>query len=417
MSNTVDMARLMSKQLPRHLMAFLVGSGVQGASNGFQVYLVGGMVRDVLLNRRPGDPDLLVQETVPTMDAAERFAIMLAGTLGGSVSAPSQFGTVKLDVDGLVVDIATARRETYESPGALPSVRPATIEGDQYRRDFTVNAIAVDLAPNRFGTILDHAGGVEDIEHRVLAVLHDKSFQDDPTRCFRAARYMPRLGLHMSMVTETDLRRSVGAVAELSADRVRHEMERMLAEPAPEQSLAHAEDFGLLNAVLPGLSWTPAMTRAAPTLRDAGPLGCLALLATHLSKEDAAKFAERINAPAQWASVIEDTVTVRERLHELSDEGLTSARVYSILGGMASEAVRAWAVLTEEEVTAGRLRDYYERLRHVHPALNGDELLALGVPEGPLVGELLRELLIARLNGAVSSRGDEESLVQRRLSA
>ena len=417
MSNTVDMARLMGKQLPRHLMAFLIASGVQGNSHGYQVYLVGGMVRDVLLNRRPGDPDLLVQETVPTMDAAPRFAAVLADALGGSVSTPSQFGTVKLDVDGLVVDIATARRETYESPGALPSVRPATIEGDQYRRDFTVNAIAVDLAPNRFGTILDHAGGVEDIEHRVLAVLHDKSFADDPTRCFRAARYMPRLGLRMSMVTETELRRSVGAVAELSGDRVRHELERIFDEAAPEQALANAEDFGLLNTVLPGLSWSAAMSRSASALRDAGPLGCLALLATHLSEEDAAKFSERINAPAQWASVIEDTVAVRTRLHELSDEGLTSARVYSILGGMAPEAVRAWALLTEEEVTAGRLRDYYERLRHVHPALNGDDLLALGVPQGPLVGELLRELLIARLNGAVSSRGDEESLVQRRLSA
>lgn len=417
MSNTVDMARLMSKQLPRHLMAFLIASGVQGNSHGFQVYLVGGMVRDLLLDRRPGDPDLLVQETVPTMDAAARFASVLSGALGGSVSTPSQFGTVKLDVDGLVVDIATARRETYESPGALPSVRPATIEGDQWRRDFTVNAVAVDLAPNRFGTVHDLVGGVEDAQHRVLAVLHEKSFADDPTRCFRAARYMARLGLRMSMVTETELRRSVAAIDNLSGDRIRHELERILYEPAPEQALSLAEDFGLLGAVSSGLSWTAAMTRAARDLKDAGPLGCLALLASHLSAEGAAAFIERINAPAPWAAVIHDTAAVRERLHELSDEGLTSARVYSTLGGMAAEAVLAWAVLTEEDVTAGRLRDYHQRLRHVQPALNGDDLLDLGVPEGPLVGDLLRELLTARLNGAVTSRGDEEAMVRRRLSA
>ena len=229
MPNREDMARLMSKRLPKQMMAFLLACGVQGESHGFHVHLVGGMVRDVLRDRPPGDPDLVVQETVPTMDAAARFGALLAEALGGRVSAPSQFGTVKLEAGGLTVDVATARRETYESPGALPSVRPATIDGDMDRRDFTVNAISVDLAPGRFGTILDHHGGVDDVSGGFLVVLHDRSFSDDPTRALRAIRYEARLRLHMSMVTEDMVRRNLGHMDAVSGDRVRHEFERIFA--------------------------------------------------------------------------------------------------------------------------------------------------------------------------------------------
>ena len=416
MPDREDMARLMQKRLPKQMMAFLLASGVQGESHGFHVYLVGGMVRDVLLERPPGDPDLLVQEVVPTMDAAARFGSLLAGALGGSVSAPSQFGTVKVEAGGLAVDIATARRETYESPGALPSVRPATIDGDMGRRDFTVNAIAVDLAPGRFGTILDGHGGVDDVSSRVLGVLHDDSFTDDPTRAFRAVRYEARLRLHMSMFTEASLRRSLRHVDALSGDRVRHEFERIFAEPAPEAVLARANELGLLDAVLPGLTWSAAMREAASAMREAGPTGYVALLASPLSQEDAEQLTERLNAPREWAKVIEDTVLVWEQLPQLAPADIAPSGVYDLLESAAPEAVLAWAALSTGAV-ATRLRDYHDNLRHVRPLLSGDDLLALGVAQGPLVGELLRELLDARLDGLVRSRSDEESLVRRRLSA
>ena len=416
MPDREDMARLMQKRLPKQMMAFLLASGVQGESHGFQVYLVGGMVRDVLLERPPGDPDLLVQEVLPTMDAAARFGSLLAGALGGSVSAPSQFGTVKVEAGGLAVDIATARRETYESPGALPSVRPATIDGDMGRRDFTVNAIAVDLAPGRFGTILDRHGGVDDVSSRVLGVLHDDSFTDDPTRAFRAVRYEARLRLHMSMFTEASLRRNAGHVDALSGDRVRHEFERIFAEPAPEAALARADELGLLEAVLPGLTWSAAMREAASAMREAGPTGYVALLASPLSQEDAEQLTERLNAPREWAKVIEDTVLVWEQLPHLALADLAPSGVYDLLESAAPEAVLAWGAMSTGAV-ATRLRDYHDKLRHVRPLLTGDDLLALGVAQGPLVGELLRELLDARLDGLVRSRADEESLVRRRLSS
>ena len=417
------MARLMSKRLPKQMMAFLLACGVQGESHGFHVHLVGGMVRDVLRDRPPGDPDLVVQEDAPSLDAAAHFGTLLAEALGGSVSAPSQFGTVKLEAGGLTVDVATARREVYESPGALPSVRPGTINEDMGRRDFTVNTIAVDLARGRFGTILDRHDGVNDLSSRVLAVLHDRSFADDPTRAFRAIRYEARLRIEMSLVTEAMLRRNLGHVDALSGDRVRHEFERIFAEPAPEVVLARANEIGLLQAVLPGLTWSAEMSEAARSLREAapslgtaGPTGYLALLASPLSPEDAEQLTERLNAPRPWAKVIEDTVLVWEQLPNLAPADISPSGVYDMLEGASQEAVFAWAVLSTGAV-ATRLRDYLDKLRHVRTLLTGDDLLALGVAQGPLVGDLLRELLDARLDGLVASRGDEEALVRRRLSS
>jgi tRNA nucleotidyltransferase (CCA-adding enzyme) len=296
-------------------------------------------------------------------------------------------------------------------------VRPSIIAGDMDRRDFTVNAIAVDLSPNRFGAIMDAHGGMDDLDNRVLAVLHDDSFWDDPTRLFRAVRYEVRHGLRMSMVTEVAFRRGIGQVRELSADRVRHELERVLNEQAPETILSRADEVGLLAAVLPNLAWTPAMTTALRSLKEPSRLLYLAMLASHLSQEDADALIARLNAPRTWATVITDTVALKDRLAEIGEEGLSSAGVHGALDGTSIEALEVWAALSEDALIVGSLRDYLDRLRHVHPMLDGDALLAMDVPQGPVVGELLRELLHARIEGLVVSRADEEALVRRRMSA
>ena len=415
MPDRKEMANLMTKRLPRQLMAFLIASGVIGASHDFQVFLVGGMVRDLLLDRPTRDPDLLVQETVPVIDAASRYGALLAAALRGSVSPPSQFATVKVEVSGLDIDVATARRETYASPAALPDVRPATIERDTARRDFTVNAIAVDLSPKTFGAVVDLHGGVADLEQGVLATLHDDSFRDDPTRLFRAVRYETRLDLRMSLVTEATLRRNVGHIADLSADRVRHELERIFAEAAPEAALSRAEEFGLLQAVLPGLSWNAGMSRAATRVRDAGPLAYLALLASTLSGRTRPGLP---SASTPRASGRRSSRTPPPSASACRSSPRTACR--------HQPCTRRWRARRPRRCWRGprsrtmpppaRLLDYHDRLRHVRPDLNGDDLLALGVPQGPRVGELLRELLAARLDGAASSRADEEAIVRRSLS-
>ena len=148
-----------------------------------------------------------------------------------TVRKASAFGTWSLTVQGVDVDLATARRETYERPGALPTVIPGTVEDDLARRDFSINAMAISLGEDSWGYLLDPHGGSTDLERGVIRVLHDRSFEDDATRIFRAIRYACRLDFRLESCTATLLERSLPYVSTISPDRVRHEIERIFREP------------------------------------------------------------------------------------------------------------------------------------------------------------------------------------------
>jgi tRNA nucleotidyltransferase (CCA-adding enzyme) len=181
------------------------------------VYLVGGAVRDLLLGRSRADVDLVV----------EGDAAALAERLGGAAAEHERFGTVKVEVDGQEIDIAGARTETYPEPGSLPVVAPAEgIEADLARRDFTINAMAIPIADKP--RLIDPHGGEEDLGRGLLRVLHPHSFEDDPTRAIRAARYAARFDFELEPETEELLR--VADLTTLSADRRRAELERLAAE-------------------------------------------------------------------------------------------------------------------------------------------------------------------------------------------
>ena len=269
----------MEALLPAATIALLRRAGAAAAREGAALYLVGGSVRDLLLGRPVVDLDLAVEGDGP------RIAEALASELGGRVSARSQFGTAKLVVGEQTLDVATARLETYDRPGALPTVRPGTLRDDLARRDFTVNAMAAHLGPETFGAIEDRLGGGADLAQRVLRPLHDGSFVDDATRILRAVRYEHRLGFRMDAPTEAMVRRDAPYLSTISGDRVRHEVERICQEARPEAALARARDLGVLSALLPGLDWPEETHRAVGRARDAGegtaPLLFVALLASN----------------------------------------------------------------------------------------------------------------------------------------
>ena len=410
-----------TEQLPSPMQAFLHSAGEHAARDGYRLFLVGGMVRDLLLARPTRDPDLLVQTATPTMNDAPSLAAILATALGGEVLSYSQFGTAKLHVSGFDVDLATARQETYASPGALPDVHSATVEEDMARRDFTVNALAADLAPDTFGALLDLHDGAEDLQQGVLRVLHDRSFQDDPTRLLRAVRYETRLGLHMTSESEAAARRDAECLKNVSGDRIRHELERIFDEPQPELALARADDMVLFPALAPSLDWTSDLTRAARNLREAGhettPLLFLALLSLPLTQGNSEALVGWLNAPAPWAEVIRDTYTLRVRLPSLSGDRVLPSQAYARLSGLAMESILAWSALAPDQSTRGLLLSFLMKWRLMKPQLTGDDLLALGVPQGPLVGELLQDLLNARLDDIIVTREAEEDYVRSRISA
>jgi tRNA nucleotidyltransferase (CCA-adding enzyme) len=361
-------------------------------------YLVGGGVRDLLLYRPGFDVDLAV------VGDAEAYAHALAERLGGRVVTHGRFGTAVVHYgDDRHLDVAMARTETYTAPGALPDVAPAeSIEEDLARRDFTINAMAVAL-PN--GDLIDPFAGRSHLAERLVRVLHERSFVDDPTRIFRAAQYEGRLGFRMDPKTETLALMAVPEVRRLSGARVREELLAVLGEERAAAILARLRRLGVDDALWPGLRF-PEDGRVLERLRALSaqyvpaPQWELGLLAIGPPPG----WLDELKVP-RWAvtrieAAVREAPALRERLRHA---GLSPAEIVEAVEQTGPDT--PLLALAQEELPA--LHDYFRRLRDVRIELTGDDLAALGLGESPRVGEVLAELRRRKLNGVLDSRAAE----------
>ena len=372
-------------------------------NTGCSVYLVGGPVRDRLLDVATADLDVTV------VGGAEEVAATFAAEFDARLTVHPRFGTATVTIGSLTIDLVTARREDYPSPGALPSVEPGDIEDDLARRDFTINAMAIAL-PAPTGELIDPHGGRDDLDAGLIRALHPDSFRDDPTRILRAVRYAARFGFTIERETARVMSEALAAhaLSTLTSDRLRHELDRILHEVNPVAPLRLADDYGILSAIHPALS--------ARHLIEAGsespaPLTWLAALVWLLSADEAAALTARLSAPSNWARVISDTSCIRGMAAALGAAAKPS-EVCALLDGLAPDALRG-AVMLAGEPVAIRITSYLSEWWSVAPRLRGNDLLALGVPAGPEMGEALRELRRARLDGETHSLQDEETLARR----
>ena len=370
---------------------------------GVAAFLVGGPVRDSLLGVPVNDLDISVVGDAPAL------AQSLANATGARLTVHPRFGTASVIAAGCTVDLVTARRETYPKPAALPVVTAGSLADDLARRDFTVNAMAVPLAA-ALEQVVDPHGGRADLDAGIIRTLHRESFRDDPTRIFRAVRYELRFAFRLSDDTRYDLESAVaaGAIAMLSGDRLRHELDRILQETSPLPALQRAEALGVLTATHPALSASHLYGLHDWTAR---PLAWLAALVWPLHESTGSSVAVRLNTPTDWTRVISDTATLTERLPGLATERSAPSDVCALLDGLSPDALAAGTVLAPAPASE-RIRMYLGEWWTVAPLLRGPDLLALGVPPGPAVGEALRALRRARLDGETHNRNDEEQLAR-----
>jgi len=392
------------------------------------VFLVGGPVRDWLLGRGLRDVDLLVEPR------GEQGAVELARAVAGPglrVSAHDRFGTVTLRSEQAAIDLATARSESYAHEGALPRVRPAALEQDLRRRDFTVNALALPLSARaRAGRagLVDVADGRGDLQRRRLRILHPRSFHDDPTRALRAARLAPRLGFSLARGTRSALRGALrdGAFGRVSGDRLRRELVKLFEDAQagldPATALRLLDEWHVLAALEPGLgldrSAAAPLRRlgrsiaappwSAPRWRPwlSGLAVWLAPLAPALRRRALRRFAVRGEVAARLADF------PRQRDGWLRALGRARGRgaVDAVLVGSDEErlhALHAWA----PPAMRRRVARWAAEDRSRRPPVSGHDLVGLGL-SGPAVGRALRRIRSAFLDGALSSR--EEALALAR---
>lgn len=423
MKRALDAARV-REALPPSLRAVLAALAARAQRKGVGVYLVGGPVRDLLLERELRDVDLLVEGC--DASALERLLGSVARE-NVEVVKHERFGTFALRGPGFAFDVALARRERYAHPGALPEVEPASLAEDLARRDFAVNALAVRLPTSDESGALAIEGpddALEQLAARVLDVLHAKSFHDDPTRALRAARLAARLDFQLGRSSRTRLRSALrdGAFGSVSGDRLRREFEKIFEDARagldPARAIGRLDSWHVLGALEPGLAlprasisplrrlgralaappWTFARHRAAV----AGLSVWLAPLAPGLRKRALRRLAVRGETAARIDAFAKLREPVLRKLERARGRGAADA----LLGELDEDALLAlyaWA----DTAARRRVARYAGEDRAKKPPIGGSELAELGL-EGPAIGSALARVRAAWLDGEIRTR--EEAL-------
>lgn len=398
------MRRQFFEQLPDEARTAIDAIIAAAAPGG--VYAAGGPVRDLLLGRPLRDIDLVTER-----DAGEVARAVAPNGVG--LATHGRFRTATLTFDRHDIDIATARRERYERPGALPDIEPASIEDDLLRRDFTMNAMALRLDGD--AALLDPRGGAADVAGRLVRVLHDGSFRDDATRLFRACRYAARLGFAIEGTTDDLMRRSAHYVAYVGGERLRRELELMIGDDAGGAALECARQYGLLSAIHAALNWTPGCSTALEAAMRHAPreLVGFALLAHTTSKDDAPSIVERLSLTRGQSSAVRGMGVMNGAASTLARSDAKPSGVVIVLDRAPSAAVAAYAALHSASIAGQLAARYLDEWRHVKPLMSGADLQTLGVPAGPQIERGLQLIRAARLDGWASDRGDEEALARR----
>src|SRR5660397_244622 len=427
------------EQVPYFGPIFRAASALSEHFSG--AYLVGGFVRDLLLDVPNADIDIAVEG-----DGME-FAERLGAEFQGRVRPHKKFRTAvvlipwesledkppwpRIRSDCLRVDVATTRTDYYDYPAALPSVEHASIRQDLFRRDFTINAMAVNLKGENFGEVLDFFGGMVDLNRGGVHILHNLSFIEDPTRIFRAVRYENRYGFRMDAQTLALARACVDMhlVGDLSSARLRDELVALLSERDVDWTLRRLSELGVAQQVHPRLATGEDTTRIIRRLEELSrELDMedeiemwrlrLAAITRRMAGHELYLWLERLRLRRSDSDVIRKSVVMGPRLGEQlgSDEGSVSD-AYELLSRVVVEVAFFAAAACEEEPAHSRLVEYLAELRHRPLTVPGADIIALGVEEGPDIGKILEKLRRLRVQGEMKGRTAELEAARRLVEA
>lgn len=405
--------------LPEGDFDLLAQLGSAAARRGSDCLLVGGVVRDLLLGKEVKDVDLVVEGDAPAL------AREWAAARGGRVKVHEEFGTaVWSRTSGVRWDFATARAEYYEAPAALPTVAHGALQQDLYRRDFTINTLAVHLAPERFGEVLDLFGGVRDLKAGCIRVLHGLSFVEDPTRAFRAVRFGVSLGFTLPNETSALIRSALaqGVFRALSGKRLLSELEQIVRGAYAVEGLRALEAQGLLQVVWPALKITPKVRERLYRLQQAldffevhfprEPLDRLVLylmiLLEPLKGPEMEAFLARYPFPRRSRELLQGYRNAAWRtVRDIGAQGCTAGETFRRLREDRVEWSLYLLARLEDPGAQGLVRDYITTHRFAALDIDGEDLKAAGETPSAAFSEGLLGALAAKIDGLAPTREDQ----------
>jgi tRNA nucleotidyltransferase (CCA-adding enzyme) len=418
----LDLAPMMRRRLTHRALELLHELGDLASERGTPAYLVGGVVRDLLLKRENRDLDVVVEGDACAL--ATTFASRRSARL--RVHEAFQTATLFFD-DGLRIDLASARTEHYRRPAALPEVAPGGLRQDLFRRDFTINALALRLTPPGFGRLADYFGGRKDLREGKIRVLHGLSFIEDPTRALRAVRFAVRLDFEIARETTHLIRvaRREKVFDRLSPVRLRREVEEIFSEKRVVRAVELMKGLGLLSVLHPSidpsrrtlsrleraeeaLGWYRLLYRDEVLLSWSVTLG---VLVDELSPAARTELIDRLR-PGRAAKRLlnEAAERVRRIATMLAKRARPASTVHEACRGEPTEVLLLVMALTGREETRKAVSDYLSHLRDVKADIDGADLLRAGVRQGPRVAAGLDAALRAKLDGKACGR--EEQLAE-----
>ncbi|HUV50317.1 MAG TPA: CBS domain-containing protein [Anaerolineae bacterium] len=419
-ARTRNVVKFMNERIPERLINILKTSGKTASEIGYSAYVVGGFVRDLFLYRANEDMDIVIEGD------GIAFAKKYAEKFNARIHTHEKFGTAVIILpDGFKIDVASARMEYYKFPAALPTVEMSSIKLDLFRRDFTVNTLAIHINHNEFGMLIDFFGALRDIKKKSIRALHNLSFVEDPTRVFRAIRFEQRFGFTIGQLTSGLINNAIKMdfFKQLSGRRVFNELRQILEEENPVPAVKRLYDYNLLKVIHPSIKINNELISLLNSVKKVLSWHDLLFLeelymkwivyflalVRHCDDKTSDEICTRFELSPQYKTII-----CKERFQAdkclLALERTVSVKdsfIYKQIYGFKTELILYMMAVTKQKRIKKSISRYFTKLRYVTTSITGKRLIKMGLKPGPIYREILEAVLYAKLDGKLETANEE----------
>ncbi|MCK5507037.1 MAG: CBS domain-containing protein, partial [Desulfobacterales bacterium] len=428
-ARTRNVINFMNERLPKRILGILRDIGRVAAEIDCRAYVVGGFVRDLFLYRSNEDIDIVIEGD------GIAFAKRYAKKVGARINTYKKFGTaVIIFPDGFKIDVASARMEYYKFPAALPIVEMSSIRLDLFRRDFTINTLAIQLTPDKFGILIDFFAARKDIKEKAIRVLHNLSFVEDPTRVFRAIRFEQRFGFSIGKLTSRLIKNAVkmNFFKRLRGKRVFAELRQILEEENPASAIIRLNDYGLLGVIHPEIELDKKLIELFNSAKKVLSwydllfieesykkwIVYFLVLIKSCNKKISGRICTRFEITLKLKKVFCNERFAADKCLLWLELNLPvkNSILHKQLSVFKTELILYMMAATKLKSVKKAISYYFTRLRYTDILITGNDLKAMGLESGPIYREIMQAVLDARLNGKLKTLNDEITYVKKYVS-